>query len=362
MRDLVPVVDISGWESGNTATRRAIADQVDDACRRVGFMELTGHGVPPALVEATLRELDGFFALPGETKRRYLPPDVMVNRGYSPFRAEALAYSLGVSTAPDVFEAFNIGPDAWPAGVEVYERERDGVFAPNIWPVETPALRGALVAYFDAVAALARRMTRIFAVALGMPEDFFVSRTDHSTDTLRAIHYRAIPPAPADGTDDGAAAGADRSDRMPEPARMGAHTDYGILTILYGDRVPGLEIVGPDGKWHPVLPSPGAFLVNLGDLLAQWTNDRWSSTLHRVIVPVRTADGPARRRSIAFFHDGNHDAVVECLPTCQSPQNPPKYPPVVAGEHLRAKLAAPRTLRPTTATSTVGDRSASLSA
>jgi isopenicillin N synthase-like dioxygenase len=104
------------------------------------------------------------------------------------------------------------------------------------------------------------------------------------------------------------------------------------------------------------MPSPGTLLVNLGDLLAEWTNDRWRSTLHRVVPPPRHQEGRATRRSVAFFHDGNYDALVECLPTCCSPDNPPRYPPVRAGDHLMAKLLGPRTLQASNATSTAGDR------
>jgi isopenicillin N synthase-like dioxygenase len=137
---------------------------------------------------------------------------------------------------------------------------------------------------------------------------------------------------------------------------MGAHTDYGIVTVLYADRVPGLQIVGPDGAWHDVMPAEQALLVNLGDLLAQWTNDRWRSTLHRVVPPAHGADGRSSRRSVAFFHDGNYDAMIECLPTCCGPENPPKYPAVRAGDHLMAKLLGPRTFTASDATSTAGDR------
>jgi isopenicillin N synthase-like dioxygenase len=137
---------------------------------------------------------------------------------------------------------------------------------------------------------------------------------------------------------------------------MGAHTDYGIVTVLYADAVPGLQIVGPDGEWQDVLPTEGAFLVNLGDLLAEWTNDRWRSTLHRVVPPDPRTSDAARRRSVAFFHDGNYDALVECLPTCCSGDNPPKYAPILAGDHLMAKLLGPRTLTVSDAVSTAGDR------
>ena len=197
------------------------------------------------------------------------------------------------------------------------------------------------MAYFAEVERLAHRLSSIFAVALGLADDFFEDKTDHSTDTMRVIRYERQQGSP---------------DPLPGQVRMGAHTDYGILTVLYADEVPGLEIVGPDGRWSDVLPIEGAFLVNLGDLLAEWTNDRWRSTLHRVVPPPLGTAGPALRRSVAFFHDGNYDALVEVLPTCCSEDDPPKYPPILAGDHLMAKLTAPRNQVASTATDFAGDR------
>jgi isopenicillin N synthase-like dioxygenase len=253
-----------------------------------------------------------------------------------------LAYSLGVDGAPpDLFEAFNMGPDQWPEGDPICEAERDRIFAPNLWPSRPAGLRSALVAYFDAVRDLAHQLTGLFELALDLDPDFFENKTDHSTDTMRVNHYERRSGDP---------------DPLPGQVRMGAHTDYGVVTVVYADAVPGLQIVGPDGGWHDVLPVEGAVLVNLGDLLAEWTNDRWRSTLHRVVPPDRRAPGRARRRSVAFFHDGNYDALVECLPTCCSAENPPKYPPMLAGDHLMAKLLGPRTLTVSDAVSTAGDR------
>jgi isopenicillin N synthase-like dioxygenase len=314
------------------------SSRLDAACRSVGFMSIVGHGVPEAVIAAMLGATDELFALPLEEKLGLRSPNPGINRGYAAKGSEGLAYSLGVDgRPPDLFEAFNIGPEHRPDGVPAERVE----FADNVWPERPVALRPALVAYFDQIAALARRLTRVMACALELDDEFFVDKTDHSTDTLRVIHYERVPgePEPVTGQQ-----------------RMGAHTDYGILTILYADRVPGLEIVGPDGGWHGIVPPPDGFLVNLGDLLAEWTNDRWRSTLHRVVPPPATADGPAVRRSMAFFHDGNYDAAIECLPTCASEDNPPRYPPVIAGDHLRAKLLGPRTLTVSDAQSTAGER------
>jgi len=331
--ELIPVVDLAAADA---------PERLDAACRSIGFMSIVGHGVPGPVIDEMLAATDEFFALPLAEKLSLRSPSPGINRGYAAKGTEGLTYSLGVEgRPPDLFEAFNIGPDRRPAGV----RDDRPEFAPNLWPERPAALRSALVAYFDAVAALARRLTTVMAGALGLEDDFFVDKTDHSTDTLRVNHYERAAGEP---------------DPVAGQHRMGAHTDYGILTVLYADRVPGLEIVGPDGEWHGVVPPDNAFLVNLGDLLAEWTNDRWRSTLHRVVPPPRGAQGAAIRRSIAFFHDGNHDALIECLPTCCSADNPPRYPTVVAGDHLMAKLLGPRTLTASDAVSTAGDRVAAV--
>jgi len=335
MDELIPIVDLAQPEA---------PARIDAACSSVGFMSITNHGVAPSVVEAMVAATDAFFALPLEEKVRLRSPRAEINRGYAAKGTEGLTYSLGVAgRPPDLFEAFNVGPDRIPDGIPPDRPE----FAANIWPErperpERPeGLRAALVAYFDAVSTLARRLTSLMAIALGLDEEFFADKTDHSTETLRVIRYSRD---------------ADEPNPAPDQQRMGAHTDYGILTILHADRVPGLEIVGPNGAWHGVMPPDGAFLVNLGDLLAEWTNDRWRSTLHRVVPPPGSDAGPAVRRSMAFFHDGNYDARIECLPTCCSDTDPPRYPPVVAGEHLRAKLLGPRTLTASDAISTAGAR------
>jgi isopenicillin N synthase-like dioxygenase len=333
--NLVPIVDLGAPDA---------PAQIDAACRQVGFLSIRGHGVATSVVDRMLTATDALFALALEDKLALQPSHPEVDRGYAAKGSEGLLYSLGDDTAPpDLFEAFNIGPDSWPAGDPVYERERHRVFAPNLWPDHpaTADLRPALLAYFEEVRLLAHRLTDLFADALGLPTDFFEDKTDHCTETMRVNHYRRAPGDP---------------DPLPGQQRMGAHSDYGILTILYADRVPGLQIVGPDGAWHDVQPAEGAFLVNLGDLLAQWTNDRWRSTLHRVVPPPRSVTGSAVRRSVAFFHDGNYDALVECLPTCCSAENPPRYPPVVAGDHILAKLMGPRVFAASEAMTTAGDR------
>ncbi|MCK9895291.1 isopenicillin N synthase family oxygenase [Frankia sp. AgB32] len=343
---LVPVVDVSAWTgpdgAGRADERRAVARRLDEVCAAVGFTQIVGHGVPDDLIADMLAVTTEFFDRPVEEKLALRPSSPEVNRGYAPYGSEALAYSLGAEQSlPDLFEAFNIGVDTWPAGEAYYEREAHRMFAPNLWPAEPARMRSVWVTYFDALSRLAARLMAAFACALDLPADYFADRTGRAPNVMRANRYLRQPGSP---------------DPAPGQLRMGAHTDYGACTILLADDVPGLEILGPDGAWYPVRPVPGAFIVNIGDLLARWTNDRWRSTLHRVVPPPPARRGPALRRSIAFFREGNHDAIVECLPTCVSAANPARYPAETVAAHLMAKLLGPRTLTTSTATSTTTGR------
>jgi isopenicillin N synthase-like dioxygenase len=341
MRSIVPTIDLSGWASGDPQVRAALAAEIDEACRTVGFLEVTGHGVDPGLIERMLAVTSEFFDLPEDEKLRYVPPSPAINRGYARLGSEALAYSLGLDTKPDLFEAFNMGVEGWPEDDPYFADHAQGFFARNIWPERPAELREVWVAYFAAACSLAQRLMDIFAVALGLPEQFFVPSYDKAPNVMRANNFERRAGAP---------------EAEPGQMRMGAHSDYGSCTVLLADPVPGLQILGVDGSWHDVVPRPGSFLVNLGDLLAEWTNDRWLATVHRVVPPPPGTGGPFRRRSIAFFHEANYDFLVECLPTCVSADRPAKYPPVTAGDHLLAKLMGPRTLRKSDALSTLGDR------
>ena len=338
--DLVPVVDLAPWRAGGRSERVAVATAVDQACREIGFLQIVGHGVPEAVSAALRCQTEAFFQLPLADKLACAPARPGLNRGYAALGSEALAYSIGVAASrPDLFEAFNVGPDLVPDDAWHRNAPHD-FFAPNLWPSGMSALRSAVTQYFAEAERVGLLLTDVFALALGLSEGWFRPYVERSTLTLRVLNYERRP-----------------EDPPPEPGqmRMGAHTDYGVVTVLLADPVPGLQVLGPAGHWHDVLPAPGALLVNLGDLTAQWTNDRWRSTLHRVVPPPLNA-GRAKRRSAAFFLDANYDARIECVPTCQSAEQPAKYAPVVAGEHLIQKILGPRALSPSRATNTAADR------
>lgn len=322
----VPTIDISAWVGpGSPDARAAVVAAVDHACRTVGFMQVVGHGIPQAVIDDLRSGLDEFFALPLDAKKRYVRP-AAENRGYSPPKSESLSYSLGVDPVTrmnDFFEAFNVGT-SW--------REYPGTaataddYAENTWPDDTELFEPAVSTYYDEARRVAQTLTRVFAAALRVPDDFFGDVTDHSIDVLRMNNY-ALPPGSIE-------LGA-------ELTGMGEHTDFGLVTVLWADRVAGLQVLGLDGSWNDVVPAEGALLVNLGDVAARLTNDKWLSTLHRVKPPV--IDGSIeRRRSAAFFHDGNADAVVGPLPHFVTPEAPAVYEPVTVRDHIAAKLAGSR--------------------
>ena len=321
----VPVVDLAPYVTGGSAEARArTAAAMDAACSSVGFVQVLGHGVPAEVIDGLAAAMDGLFGLPPAVKGRYrTPPEV--NRGYAPPKSESLSLSLGVESATrmnDFFEAFNVGAAAsWYPGLDLPLPD----YAENTWP-DVPGFEAAVLSYFREAARVARTLTTVFADALGLPAGFFDRFTGHSVDVLRMNNY-ALP--------------AGQVDLDGDLTGMGEHTDYGIVTVLWADRVAGLQVLGDDRAWHDVLPEPGALLVNLGDLTARWTDERWLATLHRVKPPV--VDGRIeRRRSAAFFHDGDLDALIETIPTCLGPGEEPTYPPITVGAHLRAKLAGSR--------------------
>lgn len=330
---VVPI-DLEPFRLGDEADRHAVAHRIDHAGRTSGFLAITGHGIAADLLDEMMAVTTEFFDLPVEDKMRCWVEDRTANRGYAPEGSESLAYSIGeADLPPDLFEAFNTGREILPDQEDdPYVSEvRETFFAPNVWPEAPARFREVWIDYFAAVEALGLTVMDAAAMALGLPDGWFRPFIDRSISVLRAINYerRAGAPAP-----------------LPDQMRMGAHSDYGSVTLLLADPVPGLQILDDDGTWHDVLPPEGGFLVNIGDLLAEWTNDRWRSTMHRVVPPPHEGDGSARRRSIAFFQQPNWDAVIEVLPTCVEEGASPRYRPVRSGEHLLAKLMGPRLGRP----------------
>ena len=309
----VPIIDIS-------TDPDAVAADLDEICRTVGFFQITGHGVADDVAGPAWTMARSFFDLPLADKLSAARPTPDYPYGYIPLAGESLPRSMAQSMAeaapPDLKEVFNIGPPDPPAH-RFADPDEAWVYSPNLWPSALPGLRPAWTAYYATMRNLGDRLMSLFARGLSLPPGFFAGATGHGANALRAINYPAGP-GPA----------------LPGQLRAGAHTDYGTVTILRQDAVGGLEVLGPGGAWAGVEPVPGAFVINIGDLMARWTNDRWRSTLHRVVDPGATA----RRQSMAYFQNANWSARISCLPTCLEPGEKPRYAPVLAGPHLMGKF------------------------
>jgi isopenicillin N synthase-like dioxygenase len=302
MKHEVPVIDLQPFLSGTD--KATVVRQVADACARTGFLVVTGHGVPAETIAAMLTAAQRFFDLPSDDKLTVRPDDPTIFRGYSPLASFSLAGSMGTETAPDLREGFTVGGTG------------------SVWPAvdRAPGFVEACNAYYQAQDRLAASLMEIFALALELPEDFFENKVNRRFSDLVAYHY---PPMSA----------------QPKPGQLrgGAHTDFGSLTLVYAHpTAKGLQ-VWDGSEWEDVPAVSGTFVVNLGDLMAQWTNDLWVSTLHRVANPADT-EWDQSRYSLVFFHQPNADVLVQSLDR----HNAAKYAPITSGEHLARKIEAMR--------------------
>ena len=320
---VIPIIDLSPYRDGTPEGKAAVAAEVDAACRSVGFLIVTGHGVAPELIERVRSVTKEFFALPDETKLlNKMPPDRY--RGYMA-EAESLAASYGQESPPDLKESYSIGPVNTP-DEEYYSPELAGAFfAPNQWPDTPLEMEATWTEYYLEMERLATEIMRVLALALGLDEFFFDPLVDRHITNMSAIHY---PPLVGD----------------PLPGQLlgGAHTDFGSITIVQRDAAPGGLQVLIGEAWVDAPYVDDSFVINLGDLMAEWTNDEWVSTIHRVALPPDPEDARTDRLAFTFFHQPNYDATIEVISTCIGPGKPAKYGTTTSGAHITAKITAMR--------------------
>jgi isopenicillin N synthase-like dioxygenase len=318
-----PVVDLGRFEQADASERRLLAREVDNICRRTGFLALANHGVAQEIIDGVWSKAQAFFDMPAEEKQQARAPYPGYPYGYLGPELEALAKSRNVEAPADLKESFNGGPLSPPDGMNDPEALAF-CYAATIWPGKPDGFVEAWRAYYASLEDLAARIMKMFAHALELPENYFDKFIDAPISALRALNYPEQKIAP-----------------KPGQLRAGAHTDYGSLTILLpqaGSK--GLEIATREGAWIAVPPIPGAFVINIGDLMQRWTNDRWVSTLHRVVNPAPEDGGGARRQSLAFFHQPNWFAEIQCLKACLAPGEQPRYEPALSGPYLMSKFKA----------------------
>jgi isopenicillin N synthase-like dioxygenase len=295
--------DLAGTFGADSRARAAAAAEVRAACRDTGFMYVKNHGVDQSLIDRAFNESRRFFSQPDDEKLK-----VRARRGsngYHPVESQA----LDPTSPADLKESYTSTRQALPGTPD---------YAENRWPENLPSFEDNIQAYREAVRNLAIHISRLIALSVDMPLNYFDPFFDNQKASLRLLRYPPMPGGP-----------------NKNQLGAGAHTDFGWITVLAQDEHGGLEVETASGDWIAVDPIPGTFIVNLGDLVPAWTNGRYHSSLHRVLNKKSGID----RYSIVLFFNPRYETVVETIPSCLAPGEAPK-PPFVSGEHRQARALA----------------------
>ncbi|OMO59604.1 Isopenicillin N synthase [Corchorus capsularis] len=300
----LPIIDLSSTD------RISNANSIRQACMEHGFFYLVNHGVEEELVNKVFEQSKKFFSLPVEKKMRLVSKEY--SRGYTPLCSENLEdLSSNTKAKASYKESFYAGPKV------------DGI---NQWPSEEdlPSWRSTMEIYYKEMLSAGTKLQSLIALALKLDEDFF-QKADSLNEPcvyLSLVHY------PGDSDSDSSG---------EEIYGVSPHSDFGTITLLMTDGVPGLQACFLDKTkqpqvWEDVPSLRGAFIVNLGDMMERWTNCLFRSTLHRVVSPKQD------RYSVVFFMSADKDCIIECLESCCSESCPPRFPPIRSWDYLEERM------------------------
>ncbi len=308
--DRIPVLDIGPYLAGEPGARAQLGYDIAKTAADTGFLVIVNHGIPQNAIDACFGAASAFFDRDEDFKLALKVGDL--NIGYLPYGAQIVRTSkVASNTKPNFSESFYIVNDLAPDDPRIVAR--DPLYGLNRWPPDMPAFKMATTAYIQVMAVLADKMVSAVATALDLSSDYFTAAfTDEPTRTLRLIRYPKH-----DGAED-------------NQFGFAPHIDTNFLTLLAQSALPGLEVRTPQGEWIRPAPIPGAFVVNTGEMLGRYSNDRFIATPHRVIN-----DNNAVRHAIPFFFGPGLDAVIAPVPTCVSAENPAKYEPLLYSDHRR---------------------------
>lgn len=306
----LPIIDIGPLYGDEPDAWQGVAEQIDRACRQWGFFYIKGHPISPARIAEVLGNAQRFFALPVEEKLKIDITQTRHHRGYGAVATE----QLDPTKPSDLKETFDMGLHLPADHPEVLAEKP--LRGPNRHP-DLSGWQALMEQHYHDMQALAQTLLRAMTLALGIERDFFDTRFNEPVSVLRLIHY---PPRDTAS--------------CAEQQGAGAHTDYGCITLLYQDAAGGLQVRNVNGQWIDAPPIDGTFVVNLGDMMARWSNDRYLSTPHRVISPLGVD-----RYSMPFFAEPHPDTLIQCLPGCQDDAHPPKYPTTTCAEFLLSRFA-----------------------
>ncbi|KAL2816738.1 hypothetical protein BJX63DRAFT_135085 [Aspergillus granulosus] len=307
-----PVIDFAPFYARDSPSKENLVKELRTACEEFGFFQLINHGIPSDIQELILQHSKELFDLPIEVKEKYSKDANALNRGYEHLRAQ----NFEKRTTGDLKEGFYLGKNLPADDPHVIARKFGQ--GPNTYPEELGSeFQTVVEKYHAALTELAEGILRMLARTLNLDEEVFREFCEHPVAVLRLLHY---PPQAPD---------ADAMERG-----IGAHTDFGAITILLQDSTGGLQVWNNlSSTWVDVTPIPGAYVVNLGNMMMRWTNDRYLSNLHRVINK-----SGKERFSVPFFFSGNPDYTIRCLPSCEGKQGA-KYPPITVGKWMTGRYA-----------------------
>ncbi len=300
----IPLIDLHGVFAPDPTRREAAAWDIHKACRETGFFYVVNHGVPDALVQAQMDASRAFFALSAEAKMALHIDRSPHRRGYEPLALQTLDHGA----PPDLKESAMFGREADD------HLDVDPATAPNLWP-DLAGFREVMLQYQAQMMRLGRGLAGLLALSLDLPEDYFADALSRPSCAVRLLRY---PPQPTDAAFN--------------QLGSGAHTDWGMLTLLLQDDIGGLEVRNVDGDWIRAAPVPGAFVVNLGDMIPVATGGLYTSNFHRVLNNHSGRD----RHSIATFFNPPPDHVFDCVPSCRPTDWRPH--PRTFGDHIREMM------------------------
>ena len=335
----LPIIDISPFlnPSSSPESLAKTSTAINHACTTFGFFYLTGHGIPESKLTQVISLARQFFALPQDQKDKIKRYDAGGKEGGDGARGYQGVGENVTMGKKDMHEAIDLYRE-WDHAARESGDDGAGTWkmlnGSNLWPEEPAELKGVYEAYVEEVKGVGTALVRAMGQALGLPapgegedeeedSEVFVRNTDKSFWVMRLIGY---PPLSSPLTAD-----AD----IPSLS-CGEHTDYGCVTLLLADPTPGaLQVLLKDGKmWIDADPVPGAFVVNIGDMIERWTNGIWKSTKHRVVHR-----GLGYRVSVPFFFEPNFGAVVKPLRRCVERSGRAEvHAGSTYGEHLLGKV------------------------
>jgi len=304
----IPSVDLADFLSGDEKRKNDFVQQLGKAYEEVGFVAVKNHGVPDALINDLYKYVQEFFSLPLEQKKHYEIPELAGQRGYTSFGKE---HAKG-SDAPDLKEFYQYGQ----VPRDNYKEEE---YPANVAVGEVPAFNTTFENAYREFEKSGTALLQAIALYLGLDEHYFDNYVYNGNSILRAIHYPPITHEPKSAI------------------RAEQHEDINLITLLVGASADGLQILTKQGEWVGVTSLPEQIVVNVGDMLQRFTNNKLRSTTHRVVNPAREL-WHTSRFSIPFFLHPKSSMSLKCLDECIDAEHPKAYEDATAGEYLDERL------------------------